>query len=284
MYTEAVYTSPPCGIIMLSVQIAPPVVGRLYFRCLLSACSWTTSPDHANAACRSPFARIPEESLPVNWRTCPESTAFLILSIARLKTSSVMFVGSSPLASTTSGSVSPMLSSRVTLPLSEESVRNWSTVRTGFVNFSFQAMPVDPLAARERASDLAEVLVVRVDVLEVIDLDAELLVERVERRPPLRLLVDVDVERPVREVECLRELVRAGCALLAGAAARSQQARNREDGATCGGPLEQLASGEDVGHSDPSMESTTNVHSGLQLSVRRVPGEAASRPGAAFCR
>src|SRR6266545_1232211 len=106
-------------------------------------------------------------------------------------------------------------------------------------------VPVDPLAARERASDLAEVLVVRVDVLEVIDLDA---------------------------------------ALLAGAAARSQQARNREDGATCGGPLEQLASGEDVGHSDPSMESTTNVHSGLQLSVRRVPGEAASRPGAAFCR
>src|SRR6266545_4860907 len=145
-------------------------------------------------------------------------------------------------------------------------------------------VPVDPLAARERASDLAEVLVVRVDVLEVIDLDAELLVERVERRPPLRLLVDVDVERPVREVDSLRELVRAGCALLAGAAARGQQAGNREDGATCGGPLEQLASGEDVGHSDPSKESTTNVQSGLQLSVRRVPGEAASRPGAAFCR
>ena len=70
---------------------------------------------------------------------------------------------------------------------------------------------VDRLALRQRALDLAEVRGVVVDVLEVVDLDARLLRELLERRPLLRLLVEVDVELPVREPERVGELLAAAC-------------------------------------------------------------------------
>ena len=63
----------------------------------------------------------------------------------------------------------------------------------------------DRLAVRERALDLAEELRVVVDVLDVLHLDPRALREQVEGWMPLRLLVDVDVERPVREDERLGE-------------------------------------------------------------------------------
>ena len=45
---------------MLSVQILPPDFGIVNRRYLLSACSWTMSPDQTNAAQTSPFAIRPE--------------------------------------------------------------------------------------------------------------------------------------------------------------------------------------------------------------------------------
>ena len=60
MYVEAVKTSPPVGINMLSVQMLPPVSGTFQTRFALSADSWTTSPDQDIAAVRSPFASGPE--------------------------------------------------------------------------------------------------------------------------------------------------------------------------------------------------------------------------------
>ncbi len=68
---------------------------------------------------------------------------------------------------------------------------------------------VDRLPLRERALDLPEVLRVRVDVLEVVDLDPRLSRELVERGVLLRLLDVVDVQRPVREIEHVLDLVRA---------------------------------------------------------------------------
>ena len=61
---------------------------------------------------------------------------------------------------------------------------------------------------RKRALDLPEVLGVGVDVLRVDDVHSELLLELLERRPLLRLFVDVHVVRPVREAERGRELLR----------------------------------------------------------------------------
>ena len=60
MYVDAVKTSPPFGISMLSVQMSPPDSGRFQTRFALSAESWTTSPDHDIAAARSPFESGPE--------------------------------------------------------------------------------------------------------------------------------------------------------------------------------------------------------------------------------
>ncbi len=56
MYVEAVYTLPPSGISMLSVQSIPPVLGRFHLSPGWSACSWTMSPDHAKHAQMSPLA------------------------------------------------------------------------------------------------------------------------------------------------------------------------------------------------------------------------------------
>jgi hypothetical protein len=77
---------------------------------------------------------------------------------------------------------------------------------------------------RERTLDLPEELGVRVDVLGVLDLDAGLLRERIERRKRLRLLVDVDVVRPVREAERVGELLGPPAAGTAAAAAPPQAA------------------------------------------------------------
>jgi hypothetical protein len=66
---------------------------------------------------------------------------------------------------------------------------------------------VDRLPTRKRALDLAEVGRVVVDVFCVLHGRAGLLLEHVERRMTLRLLVDIDVERPVREAKRLRKRV-----------------------------------------------------------------------------
>src|SRR5919197_5595134 len=96
-----------------------------------------------------------------------------------------------------------------------------------------------------------------------------------------RLLVDVDVERPVGEAERLRELVarRRALGLRAAAAARCEQAGERQQCAAGGRAPQQLFAREDIGHSAPSIESTTKVESGLQLSVIRCPDAAPFRPG-----
>jgi hypothetical protein len=82
--------------------------------------------------------------LPVNFRIWPESTAFWIRSIAAFHVASVTFEGSSPLSSITSGGVSPMPFSAVTLPFSFGSSNSWVIEVTGPVSFSFHAMPVIP--------------------------------------------------------------------------------------------------------------------------------------------
>jgi hypothetical protein len=112
---------------------------------------------------------------------------------------------------------------------------------------------VDRLALRERALDLAEVRGVVVDVLEVVHLDARELRELLERRPLLRLLVDVDVELPVRETEAVGELPRpargggpgrfALSASTGGEEARKGQGRAAERRA-----LEQLLAGQGSVH------------------------------------
>ena len=69
---------------------------------------------------------------------------------------------------------------------------------------------------------------------------------------------------------------------LARAPAGREHSRHGEERTTGRGAAEQLASGQDICHSDPSSESTTNVDSGLQLSVSLWPGEAPFNPSDAF--
>ena len=145
---------------------------------------------------------------------------------------------------------------------------------------------VDRLSAGQRALDLPEERGVVVDVLDVVHVHAVLLLEVDERRVRVRLVVRVDVQRPVREVECLGKLVVGAAArrLRAAAAAGGENAGNAEEGAACGRAPQQVAPGDDVGHSGASIESTRNVDSGLQLSMSRSPGAAPFSPGDAFCR
>src|SRR5207342_2559738 len=118
---------------------------------------------------------------------------------------------------------------------------------------------------------------VRVDVLLVVDLDTGLLRECVERRMRLRLLVDVDVERPVREAERARELLR-GAARLAPAAtsaARCREPGNREHRRSEPGSPQKFFSGQHVGHAiSSSGRSTTKVASGSNPTVIGSPGLA----------
>src|SRR5262249_36870400 len=87
------------------------------------------------------------------------------------------------------------------------------------------------LPARQLGLDLVVEGLVVVDVLDVVDVDAELLLERDEGREAVVLLVRVDVERPVGEVKRLRELVRRrGAATTATAASASASCQESGDG------------------------------------------------------
>ena len=106
---------------------------------------------------------------------------------------------------------------------------------------------VDRLPPRERALDLPEVLGVRVDVLDVVDLDAGLLRERRERPGLLRLRVDVDVERPVREAKRAPRASASCCCFASAATAPPQAAAkpgNREQRRSERGSPQQLFSGQ----------------------------------------
>src|SRR4051812_20815852 len=99
----------------------------------------------------------------------------------------------------------------------------------------------------------------------------------------LRLLVHVDVQSPVGEAERLRERLASTRGrprgFVAAAPAGREHAGHREKGPPRRSAAEKLASVQSIGHSGPSIESTTKVESGLQLSVSRWPGEAPFRPG-----
>src|SRR4030088_3040818 len=99
----------------------------------------------------------------------------------------------------------------------------------------------------------------------------------------VRLVVRVDVERPVREAQRLcKRLARVRpTGFLAGAAASCEHAGHGEECPTRRRTAEQMESGQAIGHSDPSSESTTNVLSGLQLSVSLWPAAAPFTPGEA---
>src|SRR6185437_10790189 len=122
-----------------------------------------------------------------------------------------------------------------------------------------------------------------VDVLGVVDVDAGLLLERVQRRERLRLLVDVHVERPVREAQRARELLldarRASAGRGAAPAAGGEDAGERDCRSADRCSLQQLLPGELVAHSAPSIESTTNVESGLHEILL---GACSAAPGSLF--
>src|SRR4029453_6687155 len=134
---------------------------------------------------------------------------------------------------------------------------------------------------RERALDLPEERGVVVDVLDVVDVHTGLLLERVERG--VRLPFRVHVERHFREVQLLGQLLldarRAFACFRPAAAAGGKDSGKRDRGPSNGCPFEQLPPGELVGHSDPSVESTTNVESGLhEVSL----GAFSLTPGSLF--
>ena len=144
-------------------------------------------------------------------------------------------------------------------------------------------VPAGRLAARELPLDLPVEPGVVVDVLDVVDVHAELLLELEERRERVVLLVRVHVERPVREVKSARKLLldagRAAGGLRAAAAAGGEDARDGDRGSSDRCALQQLPPGEVVGHSAPSVESTTNVESGLhEISL----GACSAAPGSLF--
>ncbi len=84
--------------------------------------------------------------------------------------------------------------------LSSFSSQPSSIIRPGRPDESVRTMMSRPIdcPCESGALDLPEEAVVVVDVLEVLDVHAVVLLERHERRMRLGLLVDVDVERPVR--------------------------------------------------------------------------------------
>ena len=120
------------------------------------------------------------------------------------------------------------------------------------------------LAPRELALDLSEEGRVVVDVLLVVDVDAKLLLDFVERRIrlPLVSMYRVQFEKcSVFASVCSTLVVPLDAFVpLLPQAARSPK---RDRGATEGRALEQLTPCELIGHSSPSVWSTTNVESGL---------------------
>jgi hypothetical protein len=160
---------------------------------------------------------------------------------------------------------------------------------------------VDRLSPRERRLDLAEELLVRVDVLEVVDLYPGLLGELLERRELGRVVVLVDVEGPVRDRDLVGEhlldrgLFRVGVRLLAldaapAAAGRQETGQGQRDAAHRR-PAEELLAGDGVvgplegvlHRCFSSCDSITKVASGLQLSVTGSPGCTEGAPASAFC-
>src|SRR2546421_10126831 len=104
-------------------------------------------------------------------------------------------------------------------------------------------------------------------------MDAVLLLELNERRKGVRLLVRVHVERPVREVERLRQLVCAltGARRLRFAAAGGEKAGDGKQCAAGGAALQELAAGELIGHADPPRGAATKGASGAPLGGGRAP-------------
>ena len=95
---------------------------------------------------------------------------------------------------------------------------------------------------------------------------------------PLRLLVDVDVERPVREDERLGERL-----LRRAFGEARQESGDRESGAAGERAAQECLAGERVGHgADSSVGSRTNVDSGSQWTVRASPGSAPVVPASTF--
>src|SRR5204862_1156779 len=123
-----------------------------------------------------------------------------------------------------------------------------------------------------------------VDVLRVLDVDAGALLELVERRMRVLLVVRVDVVRPVREPQRLRELLlhRRARGLAARAAACGQQAGYGQDRGAGRSAAEQLVARHPFGHSSSSSSwemSTTKVASGLHERVAASPSVSEEAPG-----
>ncbi len=143
-------------------------------------------------------------------------------------------------------------------------------------------LAVDRLPLRERALDLPEVLVVRVDVLEVVDLDPRLRRELLQGRRLLRLVVDVDVVLPVGEAKRLRRA--AARPASASSTAGREQPWQRQQGGACGPALEKLAPGDDDVHSLTSWfgRSTTNVDAAAHVTVTCDPTAGTKPPASEF--
>ncbi len=154
----------------------------------------------------------------------------------------------------------------------------------------------DVLPLRELGLELAEPLLVVVDLLDVFHLHSALGGELVEGRPLVPLL-GVDVEGPVRKDERVRELLldlgrgptRAGLPRDAAAStAGRNQGREAERARADCCALQKQTSGDrviqpGVGHSLLSFsDSTTNVDSGLHERVTWSPGWTAAAPASLF--
>src|SRR5581483_6057803 len=101
----------------------------------------------------------------------------------------------------------------------------------------------------------------------------------------LRLLVDVDVQRPVRPRELLRHRLRgrrrgSRCGVLRPAAARGEQPRHRQQRTARDTAAQQLFTVVRLGHlvQPSSARETTNVDSGANDSSIRSPGACDPAP------
>src|SRR4051812_49986953 len=96
----------------------------------------------------------------------------------------------------------------------------------------------------------------------------------------VRLVVRVDVQRPVRELEGLREgVVRAGARRLgAAAAAGGEHTGHREQGAARGGAAEQVTAGGRGGHLGASLGAAAKGEVGAPPGGGRAPAGTPVRP------
>ena len=151
----------------------------------------------------------------------------------------------------------------------------------------------DALSLTQTALHGREVLRVRIDVLVVVDLDARLRRELLERRGSLHAgslerRRRIDVVRPVREVEDVVHLA-AGRAAPAASAARREERRQGEQRSSSGAASQEFLSSQPWVHICSSssvgepFRSTTNVDSGAQLRTTFVPGAGTRPPASMFC-